>query len=212
MRWFGHLHTEELHIRIFFGQNPDLADVSVNSITISLFLRHLGRPVRGAQCAVLSSDRHRSVSILSIVRSWLTPPTMTDTSVPKPNGTPTAPKPVPDPMSFPETGTPLHEKPSGYELYRKIGSPRHIVAPMVDHSELAWRILSRRYGSDLVYTPMINAKVYVQKNRGTRRVQEAYFNKQHGEEGAHSLQLDGSNDTDRPLIVQVRMDSLGAES
>lgn len=109
--------------------------------------------------------------------------------------------------SFPPTGTPKHTKLGGYDLYRHMGSPKLIVAPMVDQSELAWRILSRRYGSELVYTPMINAKIYTQQNRGAQRVREAYFNQALGEEGATDIQL-GDNetkDTDRPLIVQVRI-------
>lgn len=110
---------------------------------------------------------------------------------------------IPDLNSFPETGKPIHSKLEGYDFYRSIGSPRHIVAPMVDQSELAWRILSRRYGSDLVYSPMINAKIYVQQNRGAHRVREGFFNQEQGEEGAYSIQLGGNKDTDRPLIVQV---------
>ncbi|KAL4400362.1 tRNA dihydrouridine synthase [Malassezia pachydermatis] len=109
----------------------------------------------------------------------------------------------PDLETFPPTGSPKFEKLQGYELYKHIGSPRHIVAPMVDQSELAWRILSRRYGSDLVYSPMINAKIYNQHNRGAHRVREAYFNQELGEEGAHTINLGDKKDTDRPLIVQV---------
>lgn len=112
------------------------------------------------------------------------------------------PEDIPSLDSFPETGTPKHAKLGGYEFYRSIGSPQRIVAPMVDQSELAWRVLSRRYGSQLVYTPMINAKVYVQQNKGARRVRETYFNQALNEEGAHALELGGVSDTDRPLIVQ----------
>ncbi|CAL1693795.1 unnamed protein product [Somion occarium] len=81
---------------------------------------------------------------------------------------------------------------AGYEFYEKVlGSPKYIVAPMVDQSELAWRRLSRRYGGQLVYTPMINAKLFSENNRKAFREQQ--FNTAEGEEGSPE---------DRPLIVQ----------
>jgi len=56
-----------------------------------------------------------------------------------------------------QEGKEMHAK-KAWEFYEKIKKPKFIMAPMVDHSDLAFRILGRKYGVHLCYSPMLNSK------------------------------------------------------
>jgi tRNA-dihydrouridine synthase 1 len=64
-------------------------------------------------------------------------------------------------MQSPAEASSAPSSSSRYEFWNEIGKPQFVVAPMVDHSELAYRMLTRRYGATLVYTQMFNANSFV---------------------------------------------------
>lgn len=62
------------------------------------------------------------------------------------------------------------------------------VAPMVDQSDLPFRLLCRKYGSNIAWTPMIHSKLFVTRES----YQQQFFNL-----------VEGTPLSDRPLIAQL---------
>ncbi|KAJ3672433.1 hypothetical protein LUZ60_007154 [Juncus effusus] len=49
--------------------------------------------------------------------------------------------------------------------WRAIGAPKLIVAPMVDNSELPFRMLCRKYGAEGAYTPMLHSRIFTENEK-----------------------------------------------
>lgn len=106
----------------------------------------------------------------------------------------------------------------GRAFYESLGSPKYVLAPMVDQSEFAWRLLTRSFlppdlrTSILAYSPMLHAKLFADspKYRAShfeplkaplalpQTPDEAHL-KTLTEDDAY---LDGHPKIDRPLFVQ----------
>ncbi|CAK7202653.1 tRNA dihydrouridine synthase [Sporothrix eucalyptigena] len=117
-----------------------------------------------------------------------------------------------------DTSNGRRKKLHGRAFYESIGSPKHVVAPMVDQSEFAWRMLTRSFlppdqrTSVLAYSPMLHARLFVDSPRYRTSHFEAVKGgsgeengKSPSEEGiSNALRpfLDGNPAIDRPLFVQ----------
>lgn len=44
--------------------------------------------------------------------------------------------------------------------WTNLGRPKLIVAPMVDNSELPFRLLCKKYGAQAAYTPMLHSRIF----------------------------------------------------
>eukprot|EP01059_Diplonema_ambulator_P029778 TRINITY_DN4954_c0_g1_i1.p1 TRINITY_DN4954_c0_g1~~TRINITY_DN4954_c0_g1_i1.p1 ORF type:complete len:452 (+),score=168.11 TRINITY_DN4954_c0_g1_i1:378-1733(+) len=66
----------------------------------------------------------------------------------------------------------VENKPRGWELYELLGRPKNVLAPMVDASELSFRLLCKRYGADLCYTPMVNTAIFTKETAQAFRLRE----------------------------------------
>ncbi|KAM3068804.1 tRNA dihydrouridine synthase [Clarireedia jacksonii] len=102
----------------------------------------------------------------------------------------------------------------GRAFYESIGSPKFILAPMVDQSEFAWRMLSRSFmtpesnKSLLAYSPMFHARMFSE----TAKFRDLHFQplrtsltSQPDPSSPPSPKdrfLDGNPKFDRPLFVQ----------
>lgn len=49
--------------------------------------------------------------------------------------------------------------------WKKLGEPKLIVAPMVDNSELPFRLLCRKYGATAAYTPMLHSRIFTESEK-----------------------------------------------
>ena len=70
-----------------------------------------------------------------------------------------------------------------WAAWKRWGSPKLVLAPMVNQSELAFRLLARHHGARLTYTPMLHSRLFA--------AEEAY-----------RLENFDEHASDRPLVAQ----------
>ncbi|CAN8251407.1 unnamed protein product [Cochlearia groenlandica] len=49
--------------------------------------------------------------------------------------------------------------------WKNLGRPKYIVAPMVDNSELPFRLLCQKYGAQAAYTPMLHSRIFSETDK-----------------------------------------------
>lgn len=52
-----------------------------------------------------------------------------------------------------------------WAYWSRLGRPKLIVAPMVDNSELPFRMLCRKYGAAAAYTPMLHSRIFTENEK-----------------------------------------------
>ncbi|KFY72788.1 hypothetical protein V499_07085 [Pseudogymnoascus sp. VKM F-103] len=110
--------------------------------------------------------------------------------------------------------SPKPTKLHGRAFYESIGSPKFVLAPMVDQSEFAWRMLTRTYMTPsstkdlLAYTPMLHARLFTTTEKfrfnhfqPTRSGLPTVPTSAPPAESTDTY-LDGHPSIDRPLFVQ----------
>ena len=71
--------------------------------------------------------------------------------------------------------------------HQTLGAPKYVMAPMVGGSELPFRMMGRKYGCDLCYSPMVSSLSIIETFKKYGNLNERLL--------FHEL--------DRPLIVQL---------
>ncbi|XP_010906387.1 uncharacterized protein [Elaeis guineensis] len=73
------------------------------------------------------------------------------------------PLPPPEPPGRPLSGDSHVER--AWAHWRRLGEPKLVVAPMVDNSELPFRMLCRKYGAEAAYTPMLHSRIFTENEK-----------------------------------------------
>ena len=92
---------------------------------------------------------------------------------------------------------------SGNPFFQSIGNPRFISAPMVDQSELAFRLLVRKNGADVAFSQMMHARNFMMDPKYRSECIDWH-------DYSNTLGVGGEEESrrlDQPLIVQFAGDN-----